>query len=127
MNRPEGITLSALWFFLLAACCVFGLGGIAIGMIGLWTSPGAQGILMSTMGMMLGLLAVVTTGVCFAVTGWGLWTLKPWARGAAILLAALQLILVPFGTVAGILILFYLGRNQRAKAAFGLAPRAPAP
>lgn len=120
MQRPEGITLTALWFFLLATVCVFGLGGLSIGLVGLWADSDAHSILFGTMGMMLGFLAVTATGTFFAVTGWGLWRLKTWSRGAAIILAALQIVLVPFGTVAGIMILIYLSRSKRAKAALGI-------
>jgi len=120
MHRPEGITLTALWFFFLAMGCVFGLGGLAIGLVGLWADSDTHDIVLGTMGMMLGFLAITATGTFYAVTGWGLWNLKHWSRGAAIILSALQLVLVPFGTVAGIMILIYLSRSQRAKAAFGI-------
>ena len=123
MRRPEGVTMTAMWFFLSAGCCVLGLGGLAIGFMGLWSGGDFQGILFGTMGMMLAAVAIAITGIAYGVVGWALWNLKPWARSGGIVLAALQLMAVPFGTVAGIWIIVYLSRNKAAKLAFGL----PAP
>jgi hypothetical protein len=109
-----------MWNFLSASVCVLGLGGLSIGLLGIWTGGDAQGVLFGTMGILLGVVAVSATAIAFAVTGWGLWRLKNWARGAAIVLAILQLIIIPIGTVAGIATLVYLRRNREAKAAFGL-------
>jgi hypothetical protein len=123
MRRPEGITIIALWFFLCTGLCVLGVFGIAIGFIGLWTGgsgDGFSGVLLGTMGMMLGELAVVTTAIAFGAVGWGLWRLKSWSRGGAIVLASISIIFIPFGTIAGIMILVYLNRNREAKAAFGI-------
>jgi len=120
MRRPEGITLTALWFFFFSTLCVFGLGGLSIGLVSLWSDSDAHSIVFGTMGMMLGFLAITVTGTFYAVTGWGLWTLKSWSRGAAIILAALQIVFIPFGTVAGIMILIYLSRSRRAKEALGI-------
>jgi hypothetical protein len=127
MNRPEGITTIALWFFLCTGLCVLGVFGIAIGFVGLWSGANEfQGLLLGTMGMMLGELAVVTTAIAFGAVGWGLWRLKSWSRGGAIVLAAISLIFIPFGTIAGIMILVYLNRNREAKAAFGIPGQTPA-
>jgi hypothetical protein len=59
--------------------------------------------------------------VAFGIVGWGLWRLKSWSRGASIVLAAISIIFIPFGTIAGIMILVYLNKNHEAKAAFGIA------
>jgi hypothetical protein len=121
MRRPEGITIIALWFFLCMGTCLLGVFAVAIGFVGLW-SGGEEfhGVIIGTMAMMIAELALVTTAVAFGATGWGLWRLKPWSRGASIVLSAIALIFVPFGTIAGILILVYLNRNPEAKAAFGI-------
>jgi hypothetical protein len=46
------------------------------------------------------------------LTGWGLWTFRPWARIAGIVLGALSLISFPFGTLAGIYALVILFRKE---------------
>jgi hypothetical protein len=110
----------AIWYFICAAFFGLGLLGMAIGFVGLWSSGDFQGVLMGTLAMLIGEVAIAITGIAFALVGWGLWHLKPWARSGAIVLAALSLIAVPFGTIAGIMILLYLSRNKEAKAAFGI-------
>lgn len=125
MRRPEGVTIIAMWYFLSASVCVLGLGGLAIGLLGLWSNHDFRGVLFGTMGMLLAVAAVSALAIAHAVTSWALWRLKPWARGASIVLACLQLIIIPIGTIAGIAILVYLQRNHEAKAAFGLPPKEP--
>ena len=120
MRRPEGVTIIAMWFFLSASVCVLGLGGLAIGLLGVWSNNGFHDIIFGTMGVLLAVVAVSMLAVAFALTAWGLWRMKPWARGASIVLAILQLLLIPIGTIAGIAILMYLQRNHEAKAAFGI-------
>ena len=120
MRRPEGVTIIAIWFFITALFFGLGLLGMVIGLVGLWTGGDVDGMLLGTMGMIVGEIAIAISGIAFAVTGWGLMNLKPWSRGAAIVLAALSLIAVPFGTIAGIMILVYLNRNRQAKEAFGI-------
>ncbi|HET9235212.1 MAG TPA: hypothetical protein VFP10_13840 [Candidatus Eisenbacteria bacterium] len=125
MRRPEGVTIVAMWFFLSASVCVLGLGALAIGLLGIWSQHSFQDIIFGTMGMMLAVVAVSALAVAYGVTSWALWRLKPWARSASIVLAILQLIVIPIGTIAGISILVYLQRNQEAKAAFGVPPKEP--
>ena len=108
--------------FICAAFFGLALLGMAIGFVGLWSSGDFQGVLMGTLAMLIGEVAIAITGIAFGLVGWGMWHLKPWARSGAIVLAALSLIAVPFGTIAGIMILVYLSRNKEAKAAFGIPP-----
>jgi len=48
----------------------------------------------------------------FLVTGWGLLKFKPWARIAGIILAALCLPKIPFGTIFGIYALYILFQKE---------------
>jgi len=121
MRRPEGVTMVAIWFFIQASFALLGLGGMTIGFLGLWTGGGEYNdILFGTLGMILGVMLIVGAGAAFLATGLGLWRLKEWSRSAAIVLAVLQLLVIPIGTIAGIMILLYLNRNEEAKAAFGI-------
>lgn len=56
--------------------------------------------------------------VPFLATGWGLAKLRPWARIAGIILAAICLIHVPFGTLFGVYALVILFRKD-TEALFG--------
>jgi uncharacterized membrane protein (DUF2068 family) len=42
------------------------------------------------------------------VTGWGLLQREPWARGLAVVMACLNLVHMPFGTILGIYTLWVL-------------------
>jgi len=117
-RRPDGVTMIAVWYFILAGGCVLGLAGMGVGLLGIWSGGDFHGALLSTFGMMIGVMAIAGTGAAFGVVGWGLLQLRDWAKGAAKMLAVIQLILVPFGTVAGIMILVYLSRNENARLAF---------
>ena len=50
--------------------------------------------------------------VPFVATGWGLLKLRPWARIAGIILAAICLTKIPFGTVFGIYALVILFKKE---------------
>ncbi len=126
MRRPDAVTMIAIWYFINVGFAVLGLGGMTIGLLGVWTEAyHLEDILFGTLGMGIGVMAIFFYGIACGVVGWGLWALKEWARSAAIVLAVLQLLLVPLGTILGIIILFYLGRNAEAKAAFRGGPGAP--
>jgi hypothetical protein len=64
--------------------------------------------------MITGLVALLIGGVfgliglANLVVGWGLWQRKEWARVAAMGLAIVRLLNVPFGTIIGVLIIWYL-------------------
>jgi len=122
MQRPEGVTMIAIWYFTLASFSLLGLGGMTIAFLGLWTGAGnLEDVLFGTLAMILVVMAIVGWGAAHLATGIGLWHLKDWSRSAAKVLAILDFLFVPlFGLVAGIMVLVYLGRNREAKSAFGL-------
>ena len=64
-----------------------------------------------------------TVAVAFLATAWGLFKLKPWARIVGIVLAALCLFSVPFGTALGIyaLIIFFKKDTEALFASRGAA------
>lgn len=102
MQRPTGVTVISLLYFLvtlvLALCGVVFMG--LIGTAGL----GARAHEMGPLGVLAG-LGVVAGVVCLVLAvligfvGWGLWTLKGWARVVAIIFSGLGLL----GGVAGFL------------------------
>jgi hypothetical protein len=53
--------------------------------------------------------------------GWGLWQLKPWARTLAMIAAIFRIPFIPFGTLAGGVILYILLQDQ-TRALFWRSP-----
>ena len=91
MNRPTGVTIIAILQFLGAAICVLAGIGLIVGgsMLGAMLSSivnqsgQASGAPLTTIMAGLGIVLAV---VCFvfaaiwAITGWGMWSVKNWAR-----------------------------------------------
>jgi hypothetical protein len=96
-------------FILCIAVLVFGgmvvgsmFSGSMMGMIG-------GGILGSFLGLFLG-----ARGAIGVVAGWGLLTLRPWARILMIVLAILNLFAFPFGTALSVYTLWVLFSSDGA-------------
>ncbi|MCB0065281.1 MAG: hypothetical protein KDE19_24320 [Caldilineaceae bacterium] len=115
-KRSDGLTLTAGYHFVVAA--LFLLGTIVmmiptgiLGIVSVVEDPDAM-IAM----FIVGFIAIVTLVLClvYLTVGYGLWTLKPWARVAALALAVVSLFGVPIGTVTGGLTLWYLMQPEVA-------------
>lgn len=119
MKRPDGVTIIAVYHWLLAVLSVFGICGVIFGMFAAIAS-GERGVIGALLGLTMALFFVVASVVINVLVGWGLWRLKPWARIAAIVLAIFHLPAFPIGTLIGVLILWYLLADPDAKAAFGV-------
>jgi hypothetical protein len=92
--------LGILWLALSAFRLVPGLVLLAMVDTGMFREGGAPPFLSSLLeGVAASLLILALAGV---VTGWGLLTRQPWARMLAIVLGAVGLIDMPFGTALGI-------------------------
>jgi hypothetical protein len=98
-HRPLTLTvLAILWMISVVLYPAVGLAAARSG-------GGASAVLAMVAGA---LLAVVSAGMAF-----GLWTRRPWARGAQIGIAALGLLLCPF-TLASAVVLAYMLRPTTA-------------
>ncbi|HRW03801.1 MAG TPA: hypothetical protein P5121_01825 [Caldilineaceae bacterium] len=109
-QRTDGMTLVAGFHFVVAA--IFLLGTLImmiptgiLGIVSVVEDPDAM-IAM----FIVGGIAILTLGLCllYLAVGYGLWTLKPWGRVAAMALAVVSLFGFPIGTVTGGLTLWYL-------------------
>lgn len=98
MGRPTGVTVIAVLDFIGAGFCV--LGGIAI-LVGasflgaaLGQAQGGNAAAGGFMAMLGGALSIVLIiiGAIGALIGWGMWTLKSWARIVQIIFAVLGLL-----------------------------------
>ena len=110
-ERPAGVTILAVLQFL--------SGIVYLGMGAMFLTGGGYGGYIPGLTEVLAIIGgifIVLGLVCFLI-GWGLWTLKGWARIIAIILAILSLCNIPIGTIIGIIILWYLFKPE-IKAAF---------
>ena len=125
-SRPDGVTLTAVWFVVGA---VFALLGVAAILIFAFPAVLRDTIgsdrYFAVAGVSFGLLIIVVFGALDIAAAVGLFRLRPWGRMLAIVLAALGLLWFPIGTAVGVLIIWYL-LNDEAKQAFGAAPPAAA-
>lgn len=119
MRRPDGVTLIAIWHFIVAGLFLLGLCAMTIPIFAVWAEAGrTEDTIIATVALLFGAFVILILGAVFAVVGWGLWGLKSWGRAAAIVLAILQLPGLPVGTIIGGLTLWYLLSDPDAKAAF---------
>lgn len=109
-QRGDGLTLLAGYHFLVATLFMVGtlillLPTAVLGIVGMVTDPEAF------FGMVaVGMVALGALLVCllYLAVGYGLWTLRPWARVTALALAIVSLFGLPLGTIAGAITLWYL-------------------
>lgn len=124
MQVPQGVKISAYIMYvyaLLTLCGVFALAGV-------WLT-GSLGAVAEEMDLAgVGAISVVFGGLsCFilliavlqAVAGYGLLNLKNWGRILSIILAVLNILNFPLGTILGGVILYYLLADEESKRAFG--------
>jgi hypothetical protein len=143
MQRPVGVTIIEILYFLGAALCVLigvGImlgGGLFASLLSQQGQGGAAGAgFLAGLGVALGVIVLVLA-VIPVLTGWGLWKLKSWARILAIVFAVLGLLGALFGLLGAFshpgllvsvvirlvihgLILWYMFQPD-VKAAFGSA------
>ncbi len=113
-EREDGVTLIALYHFLLAGLVLLGTIGLSIptvitGIVGVVEDSDA---LIAT--FILGSLAMVTMvlSIILLVVGYGLWTQRQWARVAAIAIGMLSLFGFPIGTMIGGVTIWYLVKPE---------------
>jgi hypothetical protein len=98
--------LGILWLALSAFRFIPGLILLVMVDNGMFQRDGAPPFLSPLLeGVAAGFLILALAGI---VTGWGLLGKQPWARMAAIILGAVNLIEMPFGTALGIYTLWVL-------------------
>lgn len=115
-QRGDGLTLIAGYHFLVAGLFLLGtlilmLPTAILGIVGMVDDPDAF------FGMVaVGMVALVTMGssLLYLAVGYGLWTLRQWARTAALALAIISLFGIPLGTIAGAITLWYLLKPEVA-------------
>lgn len=115
-QRGDGLTLIAGYHLLVAGIFLLGalillLPTAILGIIGIADDPDAF------FGMVaVGFVAITAMVLCFVylAVGYGLLTLRQWARIAAIALAIISLFGIPIGTIAGAITLWHLLKTEVA-------------
>ena len=114
MKRPDGVTIIAVYEFLSAIPGLIGLCAI-LGFAVPGILAGGDGIgdaAVALFAVGIGLLLVGAGTLLSVITGWGLLGLKGWARWLSIVMAALSLLAFPIGTIIGVLIIWYLLKDE---------------
>ena len=120
MSRDDGITLVAVYFFVVAGLLALGaLATVLIPLIPLSVGGMPFGGAMALLIVFgLGFLVVGGLAVLHLIVGLGLLGRKEWARWLAIILSLLGLFNFPIGTVIGGLIIVFLLQDN-VQEAFG--------
>lgn len=129
MKRPDGVTILAIYHYVMAgivalvSCALIAVPFVVAAAV--QNDPNAgPAVPIVAIVIAVVILILLAVAVAFGVVGWGLWTLKPWARLGAIILAVLGLLNVPVGTIISVVTLWYLFQPE-GRAAFGDMPAAP--
>ena len=118
-SRPDGITLLSALFWVLALLAI--IGGIIMmvtsnAIIELIEEEGKDvphEVIDLLDSLFIGIsIILIIIGVLYIIAGWGLWTMKSWARLVAIILAIISVLNFPIGTILGIIILWYLFKPE---------------
>lgn len=117
-SRPVGITILAILLFISGVLTVLG-------------SLLSFGATASNSGLLTLVIINLILGIAELVLGWGLWTLRPWAFWATVILEVINLLLGIFALIQGnasptvwvsiilaAIILIYLFADRNVRAAF---------
>ena len=103
-DKPAGIVILVI-LYVLSSLAALGLGALMLG--GGAILGGLEGAVAGGLGAF-----GVIVGILGLLVAWGLWNLRSWARIVAIILAVLNLLSFPIGTILGIIILWYLFKQE---------------
>jgi hypothetical protein len=122
-QRPDGLTIISIWFYLSGAffLCITAVVAFMTIAFGIGAAFEEAGLLIPSAIFGVIALALMAMSLLNLVVGYGIWIQKPWARTGAIALAIVGLLFMPIGTIAGALILWYLLQPEIA-AAFEKSP-----
>jgi hypothetical protein len=114
MSRDEGIKLIAIYHFVVAGLIM--LGALFVLLVPLLaaagspTDPRGAFVVILIMGTVFVVLALAA--LLYVATGIGLWRRQEWARWVTIVLSVLGLFNFPIGTIIGLLVLWFLLRDD---------------
>ncbi len=114
MSRHDGIKLIAIYHFVLAGIMVLGaLGILLFPLLAVSVSPvDPRGPLAVLFGTGIIFFILIVLAILYLIAGIGLWQRQEWARWLTIVLAILGLFNFPVGTIIGLVILWFLLRDD---------------
>ncbi len=112
MKRPELLTLVVVWEFLNTGAVLVGLGVIAVFAFPEVARSSEAVILGRLFTLGIAVLVLVGYGGLALAGGIGLLRRKSWGRTLSIAHAAISVINIPIGTIAGALIILYLAKPE---------------
>ena len=123
-QRPRGITIISIVLWILGILAVIGsIGSIVL------VNAAVHSAALDTIATVILIISAIL-GIAEIVLGWGLWTLKPWAFWATVVVEALIVIVELYNVIAvhnnlglfylilGLVILIYLFADRNVRAAF---------
>ena len=127
MRRPDGITLLAIYHFIIGIPLLIGACAILVFAVPAVTvnNNDPNGVIAALFGLGVGLLFVGGGGLLALIAGAGLLALKEWARWLALALAILSLPVFPIGTITGGVTIWYLLQEHIRAAFYGGETAAP--
>jgi hypothetical protein len=107
MERPTGVTILAVLAFIGAALCLLAVPILMLGGAALMGMAGAGRSSMAT-GFLAGLGAavaffLVALAALYAISGYGLWTLKGWGRILTLVLVIIGLAFAAIGALSSLM------------------------
>ena len=114
-TAPQGVKISGYLFYgaallyLLGSCTMLGMVGLIV------TGPDSDATAIAGVLAFSSCLIFLLT-IFYAIIGYGLLQMKPWARIAAIILAILALCNFPLGTIIGGVVLYLLFQPEAQEA-----------
>lgn len=119
-TRPDGITVLAIWYLVLASGAAFGacVTMIPAGILSFARDIPTGGRFIASVLLGFGFTVTVLMFAACLTVAWGLWKLREWARIMALVLAIFHLPFFPVGTLIGGATLWYLTSHAEVQTAF---------
>ena len=123
-NRPTGVTVISIYYFLKSALAALGLAGVLIVLTWLPASPLLKKMISESISTaaavtIAGLIAIIISiillffALMYLIVAIGLLRVKKWARIFVIALSAIEIyVFFPIGTIVGIIIIWYLFKAE---------------
>jgi hypothetical protein len=116
-TRPDGISVIAIYYFIIALLNLIGACAIVVFPIAaVISNTSDEGLYFALAGLGLGLCAVLVLSIMALAAGIGLFRMATWGRWLGLAMAVFTLVLFPIGTIIGVFIIWYLLKAETREA-----------